>query len=189
MCIRDRSGITLENTNDTGGGQNIGYLDVGDFADYRVNVTQSGAYEVIYRTASEGNTGEIELQRIESNGDLTTLHTVAFPPTGGWQTWQNTSTTVFLNEGQLNLRIAITEPQFNLNWIDFSPVTSNDDLENFTSLNIFPNPTEDLFFIEGKLKASQDISFEVTDLLGKSCLLYTSPSPRDATLSRMPSSA
>ena len=26
-------------------------------------------------------------------------------------------------------------------------------------------------------------------LVGKSCLLYTSPSPRDATLSRMPSSA
>ena len=29
----------------------------------------------------------------------------------------------------------------------------------------------------------------VTGLLGWACLLYTSPSPRDATLSRMPSSA
>ena len=28
-----------------------------------------------------------------------------------------------------------------------------------------------------------------TDMCGYSCLLYTSPSPRDATLSRMPSSA
>ena len=28
-----------------------------------------------------------------------------------------------------------------------------------------------------------------TQFLGNSCLLYTSPSPRDATLSRMPSSA
>ena len=27
------------------------------------------------------------------------------------------------------------------------------------------------------------------NLLGRFCLLYTSPSPRDATLSRMPSSA
>ena len=32
-------------------------------------------------------------------------------------------------------------------------------------------------------------SKEDTDLAVKSCLLYTSPSPRDATLSRMPSSA
>ena len=31
--------------------------------------------------------------------------------------------------------------------------------------------------------------FRVTGILFSSCLLYTSPSPRDATLSRMPSSA
>ena len=30
---------------------------------------------------------------------------------------------------------------------------------------------------------------EVTELLGKDCLLYTSPSPRDQRGSRMPSSA
>ena len=31
--------------------------------------------------------------------------------------------------------------------------------------------------------------FREDDKVSKSCLLYTSPSPRDATLSRMPSSA
>ena len=31
--------------------------------------------------------------------------------------------------------------------------------------------------------------FEIAEILKSSCLLYTSPSPRDATLSRMPSSA
>ena len=31
--------------------------------------------------------------------------------------------------------------------------------------------------------------YVVDDLKNKGCLLYTSPSPRDATLSRMPSSA
>ena len=30
---------------------------------------------------------------------------------------------------------------------------------------------------------------ELSEALGYDCLLYTSPSPRDATLSRMPSSA
>ena len=38
------------------------------------------------------------------------------------------------------------------------------------------------------LGASMHI-LEVDDLHRQSCLLYTSPSPRDATLSRMPSSA
>ena len=38
--------------------------------------------------------------------------------------------------------------------------------------------------------SSLKINFDKTlDLLYESCLLYTSPSPRDATLSRMPSSA
>ena len=37
----------------------------------------------------------------------------------------------------------------------------------------------------------EEIVFSITGLnkVGKNCLLYTSPSPRDATLSRMPSSA
>ena len=34
-----------------------------------------------------------------------------------------------------------------------------------------------------------DLCFFIIQILEKSCLLYTSPSPRDATLSRMPSSA
>ena len=38
------------------------------------------------------------------------------------------------------------------------------------------------------LELTQDAAGEGLDL-GDNCLLYTSPSPRDATLSRMPSSA
>ena len=38
-----------------------------------------------------------------------------------------------------------------------------------------------------KINPPEKFSLEFTDLSG--CLLYTSPSPRDATLSRMPSSA
>ena len=40
---------------------------------------------------------------------------------------------------------------------------------------------------EPKLENIQLASLNLTDY--KACLLYTSPSPRDATLSRMPSSA
>ena len=163
----NESGISLETTSDIGGGQNVGFLDIGDYMDYRINVTETGPYEVVYRTASDGHTGQVQLQRIEDNGDLTTLHTVTFPSTGGWQTWQNTESSVFFNTGQYNLRIAITQPQFNLNWIDFLPLTSSEDLESFTSLNVFPNPTNGLFFIDGKLKTNQDISLEVNDLLGR----------------------
>ena len=48
--------------------------------------------------------------------------------------------------------------------------------------------------LEGSLKrndmqAQMEIMGHEVTLLSESCLLYTSPSPRDATLSRMPSSA
>ena len=50
------------------------------------------------------------------------------------------------------------------------PVANNDDNEN----NDFQYARENLYHIIER---------------GRDCLLYTSPSPRDATLSRMPSSA
>ena len=43
--------------------------------------------------------------------------------------------------------------------------------------------------IEQKLKLLLQMSLVLVHGLQKPCLLYTSPSPRDATLSRMPSSA
>ena len=52
---------------------------------------------------------------------------------------------------------------------------------------------EVLIFITGRNKVSIpnhfDKAYEIETELERSCLLYTSPSPRDATLSRMPSSA
>ena len=54
---------------------------------------------------------------------------------------------------------------------------------------------EPLAFLSGSFKGSQ-LRWATVDKEGfaivntfRSCLLYTSPSPRDATLSRMPSSA
>ena len=40
-----------------------------------------------------------------------------------------------------------------------------------------------------KIPAKTVVKFKAGKALAESCLLYTSPSPRDATLSRMPSSA
>ena len=39
------------------------------------------------------------------------------------------------------------------------------------------------------MEANDHLTLNELIILYKSCLLYTSPSPRDATLSRMPSSA
>ena len=46
-----------------------------------------------------------------------------------------------------------------------------------------------LFLEPGNLEVTGSGNVEVLVIAGGGCLLYTSPSPRDATLSRMPSSA
>ena len=47
----------------------------------------------------------------------------------------------------------------------------------------------DGYVAQGKLAQALMYGAEIISIQGNFCLLYTSPSPRDATLSRMPSSA
>ena len=58
-------------------------------------------------------------------------------------------------------------------------------------LNNFQVSTGDI--LREEIKKKSDIGQQITNNMNEgkfvSCLLYTSPSPRDATLSRMPSSA
>ena len=73
--------------------------------------------------------------------------------------------------------------------------------DNWICQTIFENRSSfavDLVKLQVRMKGSDDLLFDVNDVKqdvhpqGKwesDCLLYTSPSPRDATLSRMPSSA
>jgi hypothetical protein len=45
------SGIALEYTVDVGGGQNIGWIDQGDFVEYTLQVPSTGEYLIEYRVA------------------------------------------------------------------------------------------------------------------------------------------
>ena len=165
-----QSGIQLENTTDVGGGQNIGYLDVGDYLDYYVNVAQSGTYNVAYRTAALSESGEIQLQLIDANGGSTPLHTVSFPPTGDWQTWTTTNKTASLPAGQHQIRVAITQPLFNLNWFEFTFLTSTEEAKEITDLKLFPNPGSGLFSLQGTLTHRQDLEINIHNFLGQTLI-------------------
>ena len=57
--------------------------------------------------------------------------------------------------------------------------------------NIFPTqPAIQIAYTDSGKSADQTLKNEIDEIiLNNSCLLYTSPSPRDGLLSRMPSSA
>lgn len=162
-----QEGIQLENTTDVGGGQNIAFLDEGDYLDYYVSVANAGSYEVTYRTASQSDVGGVQLQRIDSNGTAIVLHTIEFQPTGGWQTWQNTSQPVFLPEGEHQIRVLIRAPLFNMNWFEFTAPTDIDDQDMGADIRVYPNPGKGLYSIGGSLPSRQDIQINIFNSLGQ----------------------
>lgn len=149
-AFSNQSGIELETTTDLGGGQNVAYLDPGDWMDYEVDITEGGLYRIEFRTASLSEQGGLQMQFRDESGSVVLQPSVTFPSTGGWQSWSTTPTQVTLPQGRHNLRLLITQAPFNLNWIDWTLLTT--DLKNPAETpefaQVFPNPTEGRFSVQ-----------------------------------------
>jgi hypothetical protein len=145
-------GIQTETTTDVGGGQNIGYVDAGDWLDYNVNVSAAGRYDVSFRVASQVATGAFQL-KVGAN----VLAIVAVPNTGGWQIWQTVTVPVTLSQGAQTMRILATGVGLNLNWMDFVDATNS---------TVTLNPTADAY-VRGGTYAATNYGTTV-DLLVKS---------------------
>lgn len=119
-------GFGLEDTTDEGGGQNFGYTDTGDFADYLIYVPTSGNYAVNFRIAGF-NEGQIGLYTVSEDDQETELLIATTEITNGWQTWETISENAYLEGGIYKLRLRILSPGFNLNWIAFDAPDSDGD--------------------------------------------------------------
>ena len=107
------SGVVKENTSDLGGGQNVGYIDYGDWMDYSVNVSSAGSYALNLRLSSPGG-GQLQIK----NESGTVLATVTIPNTAGYQNWQTVSANVVLTAGVQTIRVYSTSNGWNFNWME-----------------------------------------------------------------------
>ena len=105
-------GILFETSSDTDGSDNIGWLDAGDWAEYRINVSDAGVYDLVARYASPNSTGQFTVLIDDEHLVDFTLDT-----TGDWQEWQSTAEQVNLTAGIHSLKINIATGGFNLNWL------------------------------------------------------------------------
>lgn len=112
------SGVQSENTSDSGGGQNVGYIDTGDWMTYSINVSAAGSYKISYRVASAASGAQLQLEQAGGNPVYGSL---MIPYTGGWQTWTTISHDVTLAAGQQNIAISAKKGGFNLNWVKLEP--------------------------------------------------------------------
>lgn len=133
-----QSGIQTEPTRDNGGGQNIGFINNGDYADYQVNVSSNGTYQVKFRVATDTNGGTITIKKGSQN-----LGSATVSNTGGWQNWQTVSTNVNLSSGDQTLRLQFTGGGgylFNINWMEYIKSGGNN-----PTPTPGPNPTTKTF--------------------------------------------
>jgi beta-glucosidase len=108
------SGVQTENTADTGGGLNVGWIDANDWMDYSVNVQTAGNYTVSYRIASNIAAPSLQLKTSAAT------YTVNLPNTGAFQTWTTVSSTITFSAGVQTIRITALTNGFNFNWMQFA---------------------------------------------------------------------
>ena len=148
------SDITVETTQDVGGGESIGYIDDADWLTYNINMPQASEARVTYRVASEGTGGVIRLE--QGGGDIS-YGTVTVPNTGGWQAWQEVSHTVNLPAGAQTIAIAAEIGGWNLNHFSISVDGVEVCTENCETATVVKVEAESFSAMEGvETESTQD---------------------------------
>lgn len=112
-------GVVAEPTTDAGGGQNLGWIDAGDWITYRISVPAAGRYRVAYRIAAPSGAGRL---RLEQAGGSRVYGSLAVPATGGWQRWTDAAHEVELPAGEHEIAVVAVSGGWNLNWLRIDPV-------------------------------------------------------------------
>ena len=119
-----QNGLVVSGTSDTGGGQQLGYLNDGDYAKYRVRVENEGTYTVKSRVATDYDDAVFSLELEKSDGAVYNVGFVSPESTGGWDTWETVAQTTTLPQGNYMLKMTSLQSATNINWYDFEHVSS-----------------------------------------------------------------
>jgi endoglucanase len=130
------SGIQTETTTDIGGGENIGYVDIGDWVTYDLDITDAGIYDVTIRHAGYAGNFNVSIDDIF-------LQKVTFPKTAGWQVWDNYTTEMSFSKGQHVMKLKFNSAGTNLNWYQFEwKRLTNVENPVYDDIRIYPNPAD-----------------------------------------------
>ncbi|WP_375417155.1 discoidin domain-containing protein [uncultured Hymenobacter sp.] len=174
-------GIQTEPTADANGGLNVGYIDAGDYLDYKVTSSVNAYYTVQFRVASWINGAQLQLQQPQGLEGIATLATVTLPNTGGGQNWQTvTINNVTLPVGALTLRVRALTGGFNFNWLSFAqqngqqisarPAAAAAAVAPTSQVMGYPNPVETSFYLHN---AAENAPVKIVDMTGRVVLQTT----------------
>jgi len=118
-----QSGVQLEATADSGGGQNAAYLANGDWMRYDgVDLGAAGPLTVAARVSSAIGSGSVELHTGSATGPLLTQFPIT--ATGGWQNWVTRTATAATHPTGAQTVFAVMKNTgagdfVNINWFSF----------------------------------------------------------------------
>jgi len=160
-------GLNISACYDNGTGKCLTNINNGFWADYYVDVSQSGKYILNYRISSTTDTGQIQLI---ANG--TVLSTFHVPMTGSHSNWQTDSTTINLTEGSQIIRMYASHGGFYLNWMQFSSsITGVQEQaalpQSYQLFQNYPNPFNPSTAIKYQVPKSSLVTLRIFDILGR----------------------
>ncbi len=150
------------------GGENVGWIDAGDWMVWDVYIPTTGTYTVEYRVASLNGGGTIQLEKAGGNP---IYGTIDVPSTSGWQTWSTIAHTVALDAGQQQLAIYVPAGGYNINWLELThisdlkkaSITNVQEFDPISLVKAYPNPVTSLLSIDlGNSSVNNVIIYDMT---------------------------
>lgn len=114
------------------GNYTLGWIQIGDWAEYKTNVAQDGLYSIEVNVAAEGTGG---LGRFFMDGAPLSSIFVA-PGTGGWNTWKSVYCSAYLTAGFHTIRYECIKNGYDLNYYTFTKTNASIDISSAQTLNL-----------------------------------------------------
>lgn len=168
-----QSGVDVETCSE--GGQNIGFIENGDYAEYnKIDFGSQGFTTFTVRTASGGAGGNIEIRIDSINGTL--IGTCPVTPTGGWQVWSTETCTISKTSGVHKLFLKFTGESgylFNVNWFEFgNEITAVSGREYINKTSVFKTAVQKWKIIINQKNSTAKYNVSVFKINGQMLARY-----------------
>ncbi|SDZ65417.1 Por secretion system C-terminal sorting domain-containing protein [Flavobacterium aquidurense] len=163
-----RKGTGLQNTADSETGQNVCFIETGDWNEFILNVADAGTYNLTFRVASPTIPGKFDI--LVNNILLKTDET--FPATGGYQTYADKLVSgVALPKGEVYLKIKFKSNDVSFNFIDVTAANLgvNDPISEKDFFTVYPNPIKTQSTLHIKSDVTEPLRFRIIDMKGIVC--------------------
>ncbi|MET0944642.1 MAG: glycosyl hydrolase, partial [Flavobacterium sp.] len=163
-----RKGTGLQNITDSGTGQNVCFIEAGDWNEFMLNVADAGTYNLTFRVASPTIPGKFDILV----NDVVVKTDETFPITGGYQTYADKLVSgVTLPKGEVYLKIKFKSDDMNFNFIDVTAANLgiNDPIIEKDFFTVYPNPIKTQSTLHIKSNVTEPLSLKIIDIKGIVC--------------------